>query len=140
MPARITGTVSKWLNHKGIGFITPEGQESVEGEDIIVHFSEIKQEGKFKSLARGSTVEFEYKEDEKSSKGKVAANVTGPNGEDCEARKRLPKPKKEKEESSDEEKQETSEKPKRKGKGKGKGRKGKGKGKRAAAEKKSEEE
>ena len=41
--ARKTGTVAKWLNHKGIGFITPEGQESVEGQDISVHFEQIKQ-------------------------------------------------------------------------------------------------
>ena len=27
---RHKGTVAKWLNHKGIGFITPEGQEPEE--------------------------------------------------------------------------------------------------------------
>ena len=31
-----TGVVAKWLNHKGIGFITPDGQESEEGKDILV--------------------------------------------------------------------------------------------------------
>ena len=55
---RETGTVAKWLNHKGIGFITPQGQEPEEGKDILVHFSELKQETAdgFKSLEAGSTV------------------------------------------------------------------------------------
>jgi len=47
------GTV-KWFNDaKGFGFITEEG-----GEDIFVHFSEIKGEG-FRTLAEGQRVEFE---------------------------------------------------------------------------------
>lgn len=52
-----TGTVAKWLNHKGIGFITPEGEE--EGKnDILVHYEQIKQETEdgFKSLQQGSKV------------------------------------------------------------------------------------
>ncbi len=59
---RVTGTVAKWLNHKGIGFITPEGQTSEEGKDILVHFSELKQESEdgFKSLEAGSTVSFSF--------------------------------------------------------------------------------
>jgi len=104
-----TGTVAKWLNHKGIGFITPEGQESEEGKDLLVHFSSIQQESEdgFKSLAEGSTVEYDTEADPKDSSKMVAVNVTGPNGEDCEKR--------------------------RKGKGKGK-RRSKGKGKKGSDE------
>jgi len=100
MPARETGVVAKWLNHKGIGFITPDGAEG-EGNDILVHFAQIKQssEDGFKSLAHGSKVEYDLETDPKNPEKKIAVNVTGEDGGDCEARK----------------------------KGKGKGRKGKGK-------------
>lgn len=48
------GTV-KWFNpDKGFGFITPEGG----GDDLFVHFSEIKSEG-FKTLDEGAQVEFD---------------------------------------------------------------------------------
>jgi len=119
MPAeRQTGTVAKWLNHKGIGFITPEGVESKEGEnnDILVHYQQIKQESEdgFKSLNQGATVEFDLEEDPKNSEKKVAVNVTGVDGADCEAKK--------------------------KGKGKGKGRKGKGKGKKGKGKKAKKED
>jgi len=61
-----TGTV-KWFNDaKGFGFITEEG-----GEDIFVHFSEIKGEG-FRTLAEGQRVEFDVTS---GPKGKKAANV-----------------------------------------------------------------
>jgi cold shock CspA family protein len=45
------GTVAKWVNHKGIGFITP-GDHS---EDILVHHSAIKQNSDdgFVSLKEG---------------------------------------------------------------------------------------
>lgn len=47
------GTV-KWFNpDKGYGFISQE-----DGEDVYVHFSEIKEEG-FKTLEEGQAVEFE---------------------------------------------------------------------------------
>ena len=60
------GTV-KWFNDaKGFGFITEEG-----GEDIFVHFSEIKGEG-FRTLAEGQRVEFEVTS---GPTGKKAANV-----------------------------------------------------------------
>jgi len=60
------GTV-KWFNDaKGFGFITEEG-----GEDIFVHFSEIKGEG-FRTLAEGQRVEFAVTS---GPKGKKAANV-----------------------------------------------------------------
>jgi len=110
MPERQVGTVAKWLNHKGIGFITPEGE--TEGEnDILVHFQQIKQESEdgFKSLAEGSNVEYDTEADPKNAEKQIAVKVTGPDGADCE--------------------------PRQKGKGKGKkgkgkkGKKGKGKGK-----------
>lgn len=61
-----TGTV-KWFNDaKGYGFITQD-----EGDDIFVHFSEIRGDG-FRSLAEGQKVEFEVTA---GPKGKKAANV-----------------------------------------------------------------
>jgi len=105
MPERHTGTVAKWLNHKGIGFITPDGTESKEGEDILVHYQQIKQESEdgFKSLEQGSKVEYDLQQDPKDTAKQVAVNVTGVDGSDCA--------------------------PKKKGKGKGKGKRSKGKGK-----------
>jgi len=107
---RQKGLVAKWLNHKGIGFITPEGEvpEGEEKSDILVHYGQIQQETKdgFRSLEQGSKVEFELEEDPKNPEKKIAVNVTGEDGGDC-----LPKTKS----------------TKGKGKGKGKGKKGKGK-------------
>lgn len=61
------GTV-KWFNpEKGFGFITCE-----DGNDIFVHFSEIKMEG-YKTLEEGEKVNFDIKE---TPKGNLAQNVT----------------------------------------------------------------
>ena len=60
------GTV-KWFNdQKGYGFISREG-----GEDLFVHFNEIRAEG-FKTLAEGQAVEFE---ETQGQKGPQATNV-----------------------------------------------------------------
>jgi len=110
MAGKQTGVVAKWLNHKGIGFITPDGSEGGEGLDILVHFEQIKQssEDGFKSLEQGSKVAFDLEVDPKNPEKKVAINVTGPDGEDCIPRQKGAG---------------------KGGKGKGKGKKGKGKGK-----------
>jgi CspA family cold shock protein len=61
-----TGKV-KWFNDaKGYGFI-----ERSDGEDVFVHYSAITGEG-YRSLAEGSTVEFDVEED---AKGPRASNV-----------------------------------------------------------------
>lgn len=66
----MTGSV-KWFNaSKGYGFLTSDDG----GEDIFVHFSEIRVEG-FKTLKDGSKVSFDVERDEKTSKLR-ATNVT----------------------------------------------------------------
>ena len=57
----------KWFNNdKGYGFI-----EYLDGEDIFVHYSAIKQKG-YKSLSEGQLVEFELV---RTPKGLQAINV-----------------------------------------------------------------
>jgi len=64
---KLKGTV-KWFNEgKGYGFIAPE-----EGNDVFVHFSEIKMEG-FKTLYEGQQVQFDVTN---GPKGPQASNVT----------------------------------------------------------------
>lgn len=84
---RQRGIVAKWLNHRGIGFVTPEGQDAEVGKDYLVHYSNIKQEPSdgFKSLAEGSAVEFETTEDPKNPDKLIAINVTGVGGGNCES-------------------------------------------------------
>ena len=61
------GTV-KWFNEKkGFGFLSQE-----EGEDVFVHYSSIQNEGGFKTLKEGQTVEFEVQD---GPKGPQAVNV-----------------------------------------------------------------
>ena len=60
--------VVKWFNNrKGFGFIVPDEG----GEDIFVHYSEIKIDG-YASLQEGQAVQFECA---KGDKGLCAANV-----------------------------------------------------------------
>ena len=62
------GTV-KWFNAgKGYGFITPDDG----GDDLFVHFSEIKSQG-YATLDEGQKVNFEVGE---GKKGPCATNVT----------------------------------------------------------------
>jgi cold shock protein len=88
--SRQTGTVTKWLNHRGIGFITPDGQEPKVGEDLLVHYSHIQQgtETAFKTLLEGSKVEFETDQDPKDCNKLIAVKVTAVGGGDCERKPR----------------------------------------------------
>jgi CspA family cold shock protein len=66
MGSKIEGTVKWFSNPKGYGFISRDG-----GEDVFVHYSEIKGSG-FRSLSAGERVEFTLKQ---SEKGPRAADV-----------------------------------------------------------------
>lgn len=61
------GTIKWFSNHKGWGFIIPEGG----GEDIFVHYSAIQGEG-YKSLSTGQYVSFKV---EKGNRGLHAHEV-----------------------------------------------------------------
>ena len=61
------GTVKRFNNSKGYGFISDEA-----GNDVFVHFSGINSEG-FKTLEEGATVEYEVTD---GAKGPQAVNVT----------------------------------------------------------------
>lgn len=63
-----TGVVSKFIEDKGFGFITPDEG----GKDIFVHHTDIKMEG-FKSLTPGQRVKFDVAHE---AKGPKASNVT----------------------------------------------------------------
>ncbi len=62
-----TGTVSKFMDEKGFGFITPDGG----GKDVFVHHSDIKMDG-YKTLSMGQRVEFDIAHE---AKGPKASNV-----------------------------------------------------------------
>jgi cold shock protein len=66
-PHMAKGIVSKFMDSKGFGFITPEGG----GKDVFVHHSDIQMDG-FKSLSPGQRVEFDLAQE---AKGPKASNV-----------------------------------------------------------------
>lgn len=63
-----TGIVKWFDDGKGFGFITPDAG----GKDLFAHFSEIRNNGGFKSLQENQRVEFEVKQ---GQKGPQAANI-----------------------------------------------------------------
>ena len=65
--ARETGTVQRFMDEKGFGFIKPDSG----GKDVFVHHSAISGSG-FKSLSQGQRVEFDIVND---PKGPRAENV-----------------------------------------------------------------
>mgnify|MGYP006398930121 FL=1 len=65
--ATTTGVV-KWFNQeKGYGFISCD-----DGNDVFVHFSNVKEEGNNKDLHEGENVSFDITE---GQKGPMAINV-----------------------------------------------------------------
>ena len=67
MADRVTGVV-KWFNStKGYGFIS-----SVDGEDVFVHYSSIRDTNGFRSLEGGQEVEYTI---EHGKKGPQAQDV-----------------------------------------------------------------
>lgn len=63
-----TGTVSKFSDEKGFGFISPDAG----GKDVFVHHSDINMDG-YKSLTTGERVNFDVAQE---AKGPKASNVT----------------------------------------------------------------
>jgi CspA family cold shock protein len=66
--AREKGTVQRFMDEKGFGFIKPDSG----GKDIFVHHSAIQGSG-FKSLQQGARVEYDLVQD---PKGPRAENVS----------------------------------------------------------------
>ena len=69
MSDKKTGTVKWFDSKKGYGFIEVEG-----GDDVFVHFSEIKEEG-YKALKDGQKVEFEIQKDDQGERAKSVTKV-----------------------------------------------------------------
>jgi CspA family cold shock protein len=66
--ARETGTVERFMDEKGFGFIKPDSG----GKDVFVHHSAIEGTG-FKSLSQGDRVEYDLVQD---PKGPRAEKIT----------------------------------------------------------------
>ncbi len=62
------GTVKSWFDVKGFGFIRTEGSE----EDIFVHYTAIRMEGRRRSLNPGQLVRFRL---ERRDRGLTAVDV-----------------------------------------------------------------
>ncbi|NIT59748.1 MAG: cold shock domain-containing protein [Aliifodinibius sp.] len=60
MSDRVTGVVKWFSATKGYGFIS-----NAEGEDVFVHYSNIRDTGGFRSLEEGQEVEFTIEEGKK---------------------------------------------------------------------------
>jgi CspA family cold shock protein len=63
------GTVRRWLDKRGFGFITPDGNTD---EDIFVHWTAVEGDGGYVSLVEGQRVRFDV---EKVRQGLQARNV-----------------------------------------------------------------
>merc|ERR1719362_1150325 len=75
-PQRLRGTVSRWLNGRGIGWIVMDGTR----ESVFVHNTEIVSSmDEYPSLQEGEVVDFELGPDPFDSSRQVAVAVTGPN-------------------------------------------------------------
>ena len=61
----LTGTVSRWFNRKGYGFINPDDS----GNDVFVHITAVQNSG-LNGLNEGQKVTFDLEE---QRNGKVAA-------------------------------------------------------------------
>jgi CspA family cold shock protein len=68
--ARETGTVERFMDDKGFGFIKPDRG----GKDVFVHHSAIQGSG-FKTLAQGARVEFDLVQDPKGPRAENVATV-----------------------------------------------------------------
>ena len=68
--ARETGTVERFMDDKGFGFIKPDSG----GKDVFVHHSAIQGTG-FKTLSQGQRVEFDLVQDPKGPRAENVAPV-----------------------------------------------------------------
>jgi CspA family cold shock protein len=68
--ARQRGTVARFMDDKGFGFITPDGG----GKDVFVHHSGIEGSG-FKSLKSGEAVEYELVQEAKGPRADKVRRV-----------------------------------------------------------------
>ena len=68
--ARETGTVARFLDEKGFGFIQPDRG----GKDVFVHHSAIEGTG-FKTLSPGDRVEFDLVQDPKGPRAEKVVRV-----------------------------------------------------------------
>jgi CspA family cold shock protein len=66
------GRVKRYSDEKGYDFIEPERG----GEDVLVHYTEIAGEG-FRTLERGSVVEFEVVDGRRDKKQASGVEVVG---------------------------------------------------------------